>query len=227
MTCAFARSVGGVVYAEFLISFMCFFTLFVSAVQLSVVATARLVVQHAAVQAVRAAVVTIDDDPVFYEDGQRKHLETKGSGKGGSTASKACCRRRSRWVFSSDDERNPFDYSVRKANTIIHLTASRAEADTAVSSGITDGHKFSLSYRMAAWAKIVTIPSPPPPSPLPDLEALEPSVFSRMSDVPGNGLEHLPDEKHKAIWGTQEFYRVFSLVNGGRARESDLFEGLR
>ncbi len=40
-------------------------------------------------------------------------------------------------------------------------------------------------------------------------------------------LEHLSDENHKAIWGTQEFYRVFSLVNGGRARESDLFEGLR
>jgi LmbE family N-acetylglucosaminyl deacetylase len=40
-------------------------------------------------------------------------------------------------------------------------------------------------------------------------------------------LEQLSDENHKAIWGTQEFYRVFSLVNGGRARESDLFEGLR
>ena len=40
-------------------------------------------------------------------------------------------------------------------------------------------------------------------------------------------LEHLSDENHNAIWGTQEFYRAFSLVNGGRARESDLFEGLR
>ena len=40
-------------------------------------------------------------------------------------------------------------------------------------------------------------------------------------------LEHLSDENHKAIWGTQEFYRAFSLVNGGRERESDLFEGLR
>ncbi len=39
--------------------------------------------------------------------------------------------------------------------------------------------------------------------------------------------KHLSDENHKAIWGTQEFYRAFSLVNGGRARESDLFEGLR
>jgi LmbE family N-acetylglucosaminyl deacetylase len=40
-------------------------------------------------------------------------------------------------------------------------------------------------------------------------------------------LEHLSAENHKAIWGTQEFYRAFSLVNGGRARESDLFAGLR
>jgi len=40
-------------------------------------------------------------------------------------------------------------------------------------------------------------------------------------------LEHLPEEHHKAIWGIQEYYRVFSLVNGGRKRESDLFEGLR
>ncbi len=41
------------------------------------------------------------------------------------------------------------------------------------------------------------------------------------------GLDHLSDENHKAIWGTQEFYRAFSLVNGGRTREADLFEGLR
>ena len=40
-------------------------------------------------------------------------------------------------------------------------------------------------------------------------------------------LEHLSDDHHTAIWGTQEFYRAFSLVNGGRARETDLFEGLR
>ena len=40
-------------------------------------------------------------------------------------------------------------------------------------------------------------------------------------------LEALPPEHHRALWGTQEFYRAFSLVNGGRAHESDLFEGLR
>ena len=40
-------------------------------------------------------------------------------------------------------------------------------------------------------------------------------------------LEALPVEQHHAIWGTQEFYRVFSLVNGGRQTEHDLFEGLR
>jgi len=40
-------------------------------------------------------------------------------------------------------------------------------------------------------------------------------------------LRHLPAEHHRAIWGTQEFYRAFSLVNGGRRPENDLFEGLR
>ena len=40
-------------------------------------------------------------------------------------------------------------------------------------------------------------------------------------------LEGLPAEHHRALWGVQEFYRAFSLVNGGRARETDLFEGLR
>jgi LmbE family N-acetylglucosaminyl deacetylase len=37
----------------------------------------------------------------------------------------------------------------------------------------------------------------------------------------------LTEDDQKVIWGTGEFYRVFSLVNGGRKRETDLFEGLR
>ena len=40
-------------------------------------------------------------------------------------------------------------------------------------------------------------------------------------------LGALAPEHHRALWGVQEFYRAFSLVNGGRARETDLFEGLR
>jgi hypothetical protein len=28
------------------------------------------------------------------------------------------------------------------------------------------------------------------------------------------------------VWGVQCFYRVFSMVNGGRAPETDLFEGI-
>ena len=42
--------------------------------------------------------------------------------------------------------------------------------------------------------------------------------------------EHLKDlspEHHRMLWGRQSFYRAFSTVNGGRARETDLFEGLR
>jgi LmbE family N-acetylglucosaminyl deacetylase len=40
-------------------------------------------------------------------------------------------------------------------------------------------------------------------------------------------LEELSEENQRFLWGTQEFYRAFSSVNGGRAQESDLFEGLR
>ena len=45
------------------------------------------------------------------------------------------------------------------------------------------------------------------------------SIYERLWD--------LTEEQHAALWGTQEFYRVFSSVNGGRKLETDLFEGLR
>jgi len=40
-------------------------------------------------------------------------------------------------------------------------------------------------------------------------------------------LEQLSPQHREALWGVQSFYRVFSTVNGGRARETDLFEGIR
>lgn len=40
-------------------------------------------------------------------------------------------------------------------------------------------------------------------------------------------VANLTEEDQKVIWGTGELYRVYSLVNGGRQRETDLFEGIR
>jgi LmbE family N-acetylglucosaminyl deacetylase len=40
-------------------------------------------------------------------------------------------------------------------------------------------------------------------------------------------LAELPDELHRELWGAQSYYRVSSLVNGGRELETDLFAGLR
>jgi LmbE family N-acetylglucosaminyl deacetylase len=40
-------------------------------------------------------------------------------------------------------------------------------------------------------------------------------------------LEQLSVEQQRALWGSQEFYRVYSVVNGSRQLETDLFEGLR
>ena len=40
-------------------------------------------------------------------------------------------------------------------------------------------------------------------------------------------LGHLSPEHHQGLWGSQEFYRAMSLVNGGPDVETDLFAGLR
>jgi LmbE family N-acetylglucosaminyl deacetylase len=40
-------------------------------------------------------------------------------------------------------------------------------------------------------------------------------------------IANLTEDDQKVIWGTGEFYRVFSLVNEGRRTEQDLFDGLR
>jgi LmbE family N-acetylglucosaminyl deacetylase len=39
-------------------------------------------------------------------------------------------------------------------------------------------------------------------------------------------LKNLSPDDHGALWGRQSFYRVFSTVTGGRARETDLLEGI-
>ena len=45
------------------------------------------------------------------------------------------------------------------------------------------------------------------------------SIYERLGD--------LMEEQQVALWGAQEFYRAYTSVNGGRQRETDLFEGLR
>jgi LmbE family N-acetylglucosaminyl deacetylase len=48
---------------------------------------------------------------------------------------------------------------------------------------------------------------------------------SQLETIPG--LLDLEPELNRELWGCYNFVRVFSLVNGGRALEVDLFEGLR
>jgi LmbE family N-acetylglucosaminyl deacetylase len=40
-------------------------------------------------------------------------------------------------------------------------------------------------------------------------------------------LTDMPEDYHRQLVNCESYYRVFSLVNGGRALEHDLFEGLR
>jgi LmbE family N-acetylglucosaminyl deacetylase len=53
------------------------------------------------------------------------------------------------------------------------------------------------------------------------------AVSCHQTQIPDtSSLARLPAETHRALWGRQEFYRAFSLVNGGRTVEDDLFAGL-
>ena len=45
------------------------------------------------------------------------------------------------------------------------------------------------------------------------------SIYARLKD--------LTEKQQLSLWGSQEFYRAYSSVSGGRKSESDLFEGLR
>jgi LmbE family N-acetylglucosaminyl deacetylase len=54
------------------------------------------------------------------------------------------------------------------------------------------------------------------------------AISCHKSQLPAfHALEQLSEEQRKLLWGTQTYYRAFSLVNGGRKIEEDLFEGLR
>jgi LmbE family N-acetylglucosaminyl deacetylase len=54
------------------------------------------------------------------------------------------------------------------------------------------------------------------------------AVTCHESQVSAYGrLAELSADEHAALWGHQSFYRVFSVANGGSARETDLFEGIR
>lgn len=61
-----SRDARGAVYVEFLIVFLPLFIMFMSLVQLAFVQVANVVTKHAAVQAARAAIVVLPDDPAFY-----------------------------------------------------------------------------------------------------------------------------------------------------------------
>jgi Flp pilus assembly protein TadG len=65
----------GAVYVEFLIVFLPLFVMFMSLVQLAFVEIANLVTKHAAVGAVRAAIVVLPDNPQYYKKGDINHAE--------------------------------------------------------------------------------------------------------------------------------------------------------
>lgn len=58
-------------------------------------------------------------------------------------------------------------------------------------------------------------------------QAVWQAVRCHQTQIPGEQiLQRLSESDHRHLWGSQEYYRAYSLVNGGRREETDLFEGL-
>ena len=66
-------------YVEFLLAFVPLFVLFMGIVQLALLFGARLLVEHAAFRATRAAAVVLDDDPRYYDGEPRLDVEGRGA----------------------------------------------------------------------------------------------------------------------------------------------------
>jgi hypothetical protein len=62
----------------------------------------------------------------------------------------------------------------------------------------------------------------------PFMEKVHRAMHCHKSQLDGYGpLARMPVEEIAWLFGEGTFYRAFSLVNGGRQVENDLFEGLR
>ena len=60
------------------------------------------------------------------------------------------------------------------------------------------------------------------------MDQLKKAMLCHKSQIPGyHPIDEWSPDELKKMFGTGHFYRAFSLVNGGRKIETDLFEGLR
>jgi hypothetical protein len=60
------------------------------------------------------------------------------------------------------------------------------------------------------------------------LEPVHKAMHCHSSQLPGYGpMSELSIDELGPVFATGNFYRAFSLVSGGRAVETDLFDGLR
>jgi LmbE family N-acetylglucosaminyl deacetylase len=82
-----------------------------------------------------------------------------------------------------------------------------------VKRGLVPWPEWSITTRIDTWAYWRTIWQ---------------AICCHQTQIPAyHLLENLSEEQRRVLWSSQSYYRAFSLVNGGRQVETDLFEGLR
>ena len=118
------------------------------------------------------------------------------------------------------------DLSPHSVSKLYYLTISRALADAYIAVfGDLMMHVDGVARRGVIdedWAITTWLDTGPYE------DTVWKAVFCHTSQLPAySRLEHVPAQYKRVIWREQTFYRAFSMVNGGRAVERDLFDGLR
>lgn len=94
----------GAVYVETIICFLPVFILFLGVVQLSFIASAKLVVRHAAVMGARSAIVVLeDDDPERYGEEAFGVIDYQGSGSSAGSTNEQRLPQIAEWFGGSAD----------------------------------------------------------------------------------------------------------------------------
>ena len=165
------------VYFEFLVVFLPVFLLFLGMTQVSLLLGARLVVQHASVQAARSASVVLPDDPAYHGDTRRDQADFRefalGTDEGIAGAAIRTLKRLAAILYGADIPDNitatgdPRMNAIRLAAYKVLLPLSpplrgHMSSDMTVAEAVGGaGERIVSSLLFVTYGAAVTFPSRP------------------------------------------------------------------
>ena len=108
-------------------------------------------------------------------------------------------------------------YYMVDSHAVVHAATEAFGGISMEIDGVTRSHVGWDDWQITTWLDNTT-----------QMEKVQKAMLCHQSQIPGyHPIDQWSLEQLAGIFGTGHFYRAFSLVNGGRKVERDLFEGLR